>query len=170
MILNLFKHDNRWLVRSTRSRLTRGSVVYKPARKQVSINLNGDECHLRIRQVPGSTVCTLFRAGRMLHSAVRATLRATLSAVMHWKSKEECMFTVKAMANEAKLVLRGRKQTLARLLWHSRGPRIAIAASDREIEEFGLPVILGLFVPLLITHPIDTSSEAAKPDTETEEE
>ena len=80
------------------------------------------------------------------------------------------MFTVKAMANEAKLVSRGRKQTLARLLWHSRGPRIAIAASDREIEELGLPVILGLFVPLLITHPIDSSSEAAKPDTETEEE
>ena len=174
MILNLFRHDNRWRVRSTRSLPIRGSVVYKPARKQLSIILNGDDCHLRIRQVPGSAIYTLFRAGCILRSAIqaplRAPLRAPLSAVMHWKSKEEHIFTVKAMANQAKLVLRGRKRTLARLLWHSGGPRIAIGASDQEIGELGLPVILGLFAPLLVTHPIDSSSEAAKPDTEIEEE
>jgi len=67
-------------------------------------------------------------------------------------------------------VLRGRQQALAELRWHPRGLRIAIEASDREIGELGLSVILGLFVPLLITLPTDSSSEAATPDTETEEE
>jgi len=126
----------------------------------VAVTLNGDECHLRIGQLSGSTVYTLFRADCMLHG----TLRTPLPATIHWKSNGKHMFTVKAMSNEARLVLQGGKRNLARMRWLPRGPRIAIEASDREIGELGLPVILGLFTPLLITHPVDSSVTEYQPD------
>ena len=173
MTLNVSRCDNRWVVRNPRDRQIRGTILYDPSRRLVSIALNGNRCCVKIGQISSAAVFTLLHEGNVL----RGALREHTPAIVHWKSMADGsrVFNLKSSPRGARIVWPaepGRGESgpaevwAAELRWHPAGARIETYPPRSEERELDLAVILGLFVPRLLAHRVNSPPEAIEQSTQ----